>query len=185
MSDEHLPRVVKRRDLLATVGAGVAAIGIGSVWAQARTDAAPLQVLTEAEKLTLEALGDTLLPGAAAAGVAFYVDAQLASAAPLLMLKYLDVPLPAIQFYRDGLRAAGDMARSRFARAFHEITADQRSDLVREFSSANPAGWSGPPAPLFYFALRADAIDVYYGTEQGFAALGIPYMAHIAPPASW
>jgi hypothetical protein len=33
--------------------------------------------------------------------------------------------------------------------------------------------------------LRADAVDVVYGTMEGYEALGIPYMAHIAPDKRW
>lgn len=46
-------------------------------------------------------------------------------------------------------------------------------------------GWSGPPAPLVYFVLRSDALDVVYGTEAGFALLDVPYMPHIPPERRW
>ena len=45
--------------------------------------------------------------------------------------------------------------------------------------------WSGPPASYVMFLLRADALDVVYGTQAGFAKLGIPYSAHILPEANW
>ena len=45
--------------------------------------------------------------------------------------------------------------------------------------------WRGPPAAFFLFVLRMDAIDVVYGTQDGFDRLDLPYMAHIAPPARW
>jgi hypothetical protein len=52
--------------------------------------------------------------------------------------------------------------------------------------AGSPAGWAGGvPAPLFYFGLRSDAIDVVYGTVDGFAKLGIPYMPHILPTTAW
>jgi hypothetical protein len=35
------------------------------------------------------------------------------------------------------------------------------------------------------FVLRADALDVTYGTPGGFENLGIPYMAHIMPEQPW
>jgi hypothetical protein len=57
--------------------------------------------------------------------------------------------------------------------------------LVREISGTVPAEWSGPPAPLFYFVTRNDAVDVFYGTREGFATLEIPYMPHILPRESW
>ena len=46
-------------------------------------------------------------------------------------------------------------------------------------------GSSGPPASYVMFLLRADALDVVYGTQAGFAQLGIPYSAHILPEANW
>ena len=46
-------------------------------------------------------------------------------------------------------------------------------------------GWQGPPGPFVYLLLRSDAVDVVYGTMDGYAALGIPYMPHIAPSKRW
>ena len=43
-----------------------------------------------------------------------------------------------------------------------------------------------PPAAGFvYFVLRSDAVDVVYGTVEGYAELGIPYQAHIMPLKRW
>ena len=39
----------------------------------------------------------------------------------------------------------------------------------------------GRRGPFVYLLLRSDAVDVVYGTMDGYAALGIPYMPHIAP----
>jgi hypothetical protein len=33
--------------------------------------------------------------------------------------------------------------------------------------------------------LRSDAVDVVYGTVEGYDALGIPYMPHITPVTRW
>jgi len=46
-------------------------------------------------------------------------------------------------------------------------------------------GWQGPAGGLVYTVLRNDAVDVVYGTMEGYAALGIPYMPHIAPTKRW
>lgn len=176
-----------RRAFLQQLGAAaVAAMTVhGLLPAQARAAGLRHAVLTEAEVKVLEALGDTLLPGAAKAGIAHYVDTQLASRAPLLMLRYLDFPVPLVDFYRQGLAALDALATSRHQKPFCELANLQRDDLVFALAKTNPADWKGPPAPLFYFALRADAVDTVYGTMQGFEALGIPYMAHIAPKESW
>jgi len=45
--------------------------------------------------------------------------------------------------------------------------------------------WKGAPASFFFFVLRSDAADLVYGTEEGFAKIGVPYAAHIAPKSSW
>ena len=36
---------------------------------------------------------------------------------------------------------------------------------------------AGPPGPFVYLVLRSDAVDVVYGTMDGYAALGVPHMA--------
>jgi hypothetical protein len=46
-------------------------------------------------------------------------------------------------------------------------------------------GWQGPPGPFVYVVLRSDAVDVVYATMDGYAGLGIPYMAHIEPEKRW
>lgn len=179
-----------RRDFLVAGGGGLIGLGLasacGPLGARAARDRGErFRVLGEADGRALEALGDTLLPGAAAAGIAHYVDHQLASPAPLLMLRYVDYPGPFAQFYADGLAALDGAARARHARAFTALAAADRDALVRDIAGQNPPGWSGPPAPLFYFVAKNDAMDVVYGTPEGFAALGIPYMPHIAPTKPW
>jgi hypothetical protein len=175
-----------RRDFLVTGGGGLVALGLASACARAARDRGEsFRVLGEADARALEALGDTLLPGAAAAGIAHYVDHQLAGPTPLLMLRYVDYPAPFARFYAEGLAALDGVARARHARAFAALGAADRETLVREVAGQNPPGWSGPPAPLFYFVTRNDAMDVVYGTPEGFATLGIPYMPHIAPTERW
>ena len=38
---------------------------------------------------------------------------------------------------------------------------------------------------LVYSVLRNDAVDVVYGTVEGFARIGVPYLPHILPPRTW
>jgi hypothetical protein len=179
-----------RREFLTGVGSGLVGLTIATSYGaispeQARARGVALQVLSESEGRTLDALGNVLLPGAAGAGIAHYVDSQLASKTPLLMLRYLDYPGSFADFYRQGLASLEALAHSRYARSFLKLRSSLRVELVREISQKNPPGWSGPPAPLFYFVTRNDAVDVYYGTQQGFKRLRIPYMAHIVPPEEW
>ena len=66
-----------------------------------------------------------------------------------------------------------------------ELDDAQSSALLAEIAGDKAPGWEGPPASFAFFVLRSDACDVVYGTEAGFASLGIPYMAHIAPAQAW
>jgi hypothetical protein len=153
----------------------------------ARKARVPFRILGSDEASTLEALGDVLLPGSAANGLAHFIDHQLSGppADNMLMIRYLGVQPPFTDFYRNGLRGLDAAARSDSAMAFADLGADAASRLVGSLAAGQLAAWSGPPAGLFYFVLRNDAIDVTYGTPAGFAALGIPYMAHIEPPSRW
>lgn len=155
---------------------------------EARRQSATMRILAPKEVATLEALADTLLPGSRELGIAHYIDHQLAEPADrqLLMIKYLNVDPPFAAFYREGLAALERAAASGGEGSFDELPEDLKHELVARMSRENPPGWGdGPPAPFFYFILRNDALDVTYGTMDGFAALGIPYMAHIEPPSRW
>jgi hypothetical protein len=182
--------LVSRRFVLAQMAASVSALAIQSACGPispraARAQGMALRHFNAAEGAALEALGDTLLPGAAAAGVAHYVDDQLGRENPLLFLKYMDWTGPYIDFYTQGLRSLERYSAARDGVSFTGASPEQRTALVRQIAAATPAGWSGPPAPLFYFVARNDALDVYYGTAEGLEKLQIPYMPHIVPPAKW
>jgi Gluconate 2-dehydrogenase subunit 3 len=180
-----------RRDFLRATAAGVVGAGL---WLQApgaanAAAATPykLRTLTPAERVTLDALGETLLPGAAAAGISAYIDSQLtlSAAEQTLMIKYLGVPPPFAGFYQSGLKVLDEFAVAKSRRRFAALIPTARLELVQAIGAGAPASWSGPPAELFHFVLRNDALDVMYGTRRGFASLGVPYMAHILPPTAW
>jgi len=154
---------------------------------EARARALPLMVLGEDEAASLEALGEVLLPGARAAGIAAYVDHQLAGdpGDALLIARSMGVAPPFVDFYRAGLKALEAASRRRHEAGFAALPEAAQIELVRQLSQANPEGWSGSPAPFFYAVTRNDAIDVVYGTVEGFERLGVPYMPHILPQRSW
>ena len=154
---------------------------------QARDKGVPLGVLSTVEAATLDALGEVLLPGSAAAGLSHFIDHQLAAPADqqLLMIKYLGVNPPFSGFYRQGLAALDAAALGAHQRLFSDLAASERHALITQIAQGDPPGWSGPPAPFFYFVTRNDALDVVYGTREGIESLGIPYMAHILPPSRW
>jgi hypothetical protein len=181
---------ITRRDILARMGTGLVVLTIGGPWeamspAEASARGVPLRLLTAEEGRILNALAEVLLPGAGDAGVAHYVDDQLGRENPSFFLKYMDITDPYVEFYRQGLRSLDQVSIARHRRAFARLSRKQKEMLVRELSQGNPPGWSGPPGPLFYLVTRNDAVDVYYGTPRGFRRLGIPYLAHIRPPAKW
>lgn len=154
---------------------------------EARARGADLRVLAAGEARTLEALGETLAPGAAEAGFVHYLDAGLAAgpADSLLMIRYLDVPPPWADFYRAVARALDSATRARFSRAFADLAAEERDSLVAAMATNEIAPWSGPPAGFAFFVLRNDAVDVVWGTEEGFARLGLDYQAHLPPETPW
>jgi hypothetical protein len=173
---------------------GTAAIGALGLWGGARLRwlvpahaderQLPLRVLTPKQARCLEAFADTLLPGSAKAGVAHFVDLQLALPLheQMLLVRYLGVEPPFPAFYAGGLAALDALVTRERGRKFADLAIDDRVAFVGRLAQENPGGWAGPPAPLFYFTVRGDALDVLYGTREGIESLGIPYMAHIEPP---
>jgi hypothetical protein len=154
---------------------------------QARAAKIPYRTFGADDVQVLEALGEILLPGSAAAGLAHYLDQQLSGtpSESMLMIKYLRVAMPFADFYRQGLRAAESSARAVYGRSLVKLDAGRGRALATGMADGQLEGWHGPPAGLFYFVLRNDAVDVVYGTQAGFAMLAVPYMAHIPPPSRW
>ena len=155
--------------------------------AEARTAGVPFRTLEAAHVRTLDALGDVLLPGSAAAGLAHLIDHQL-SGPPgdsMLMIKYLGLNPPFTDFYKGGLAGTESAAQMQFMKPFGELAPQDANTLVAAMAKGDLPGWSGPPPPLFFFVLRNDAVDATYGTPSGFERLSVPYMAHIAPPTRW
>ncbi len=181
-----------RRSFLSGAGAGLLTFSLGGCKVEmtpgeARRQQASYSILNAEEVRVLDALAETLLPGAAAAGMAHFIDHQLAAAPgrQLLMIKYLGVDPPFSAFYQAGLTALNVYSKTRYGQPFPAIDPAQAHELVTTISQENPAGWEGAPAPFFYFVLRNDAVDVLYGTRAGIEGLGIPYMAHIEPATPW
>ncbi len=184
--------LTNRRSFLQGTGLGLLSFSLGGANVllsprQARAQGADFKLLDASEASILEAFGEVLVPGARAAGIAHFVDQQM-SIDPnesLFMAKYLNVPPPYADFYRAGLAALNRLSQALFDKDFDVIAQTNAVDLVRTISSSVPDGWEGPPAPLFYICVRADAVDVVYGSVEGFAKLGVPYMPHILPPENW
>lgn len=158
---------------------------------EARAKGADFKFLSADEVELLETFGEALAPGAREYGIAHFVDQQL-SVDPddaLLMIKTFNVPPPYAEFYRAGLAALDGHSRAVHGKPFTELDEEQTisvmDGLVAALGGGQPEGWDGPPAVLVFLAIRSDAVDVAYGTADGFERLGVPYMPHIMPAKPW
>ena len=145
-------------------------------------------IVFDAEEIKLvKSICSILVPGAKEAGVAHFIDHQLGVDPndSLLVLKYFNFPPPYVDFYRPVLNEISSLSQRMFKKAPGDLDKADAHKLIESIRDANPEGWQGPPAPLAYHALRNDAVDVVYGTPEGFEKLGVPYMEHILPPENW
>jgi hypothetical protein len=183
---------MERRVFLKGAGMGMLAFTIGGVETlmtpgQARAQGVPFRLLKAAEAETIEAVGETLVPGAQKSGIAHFVDQQV-SVPPgeaLLEARQLNVRPPFINFYRAVIGAVDKASTARSGRRFAALSAAEQHDFVDLMRQNKIDGWQGPPGAFAYLVLRSDALDVVYGTMEGYESLGVPYMAHIAPEKRW
>jgi hypothetical protein len=183
---------MERRTLMKGGALGTLAFIVGGteVWltpSQAHAQKAAMGVLKPDEVETLEAVGETLLPGARKAGIANFVDHQLGIAPGdcLLMARIANVQPPFANFYHGALAAIERASLASGNKKFAQLTAAEQYDFVDRMRQNKIDGWQGPPGPFIYFLIRHDAVDVTYGTVEGIESLGIPYMAHILPERRW
>ena len=183
---------IERRALIkgAAMGALAFTVGGGEVLLTpraARSQGVPLRTLTVAQAATLDALGETLVPGARQAGISQFVDQQISIPAEeaLLEARILNVRPPYANFYRAALGAVERASQALNGQPFADLSQAEQRSLVDNMRQNKVEGWQGPPGPFVYLVLRSDAVDVVYGTMDGYAALGIPYKPHIAPSKRW
>lgn len=181
-----------RRNFLKTGAMGALTFKLGGCDVQmspreAREKGVSFETLSADEARVLARFCDVLLPGAAQEGAVHFIDNQISGdpADCLSILRYMDWPPPYADFYKAGAAALDALSRARFDAAFADLDEDSAKAMTTEISAGQPEGWSGPPAPLFYFVLRSDAVDVVYGTMAGFEKLSVPYLAHIEPESKW
>jgi hypothetical protein len=183
---------IERRVFLKGAGMGMLAFTVGGVEVmmtprEARAQGVPFRLLKSAEAETIEAIGEALVPGAQRAGVAHFIDQQI-SVSPgeaLLEARDLNVRPPFANFYRAAIGAIDRASMARSGRSFAALSAAERHDFVDLMRQNKLDGWQGPPGAFVYTVLRSDAVDVVYGTMEGYEQLGVPYMAHIAPIVRW
>src|ERR1700729_295751 len=183
---------MERRVFLKGAGLGVFAFTVGGASVlmtpgEARAQGAPFRLINAKGAETIEALGETLVPGAKHAGIAHFVDQQV-SVPPgeaLLEARQLNVRPPFVNFYRAAIGAVDKASEARSGRRFAALSTTDQHDFVDLIRQNKIEGWQGPAGGFVYFVLRSDAVDVVYGTMDGYESLGVPYMPHIAPDKRW
>jgi len=184
---------IERRAFIKGAGIGALAFTVGGVEMmltprQAHAQHAALRTLNPDQAATLAAIGEALAPGAREAGIANFVDQQL-SIPPedaLLEARIMNVRPPYANFYRAALGAIDGASAAKYdGRGFAKLNAAEQHDFIDLMRQNKLDGWKGPPSPFVYFLLRSDAVDVVWGTMEGYAQLGVPYQPHIAPTRSW
>jgi hypothetical protein len=184
---------IERRALMKGAAASALGFSVGGTPIllsprAARAQNIPIRTLSPEQVETLEALGDTLVPGAIQAGISHFVDHQLSipHSEALLEARILNVRPPYVNFYRAALGAVDKASQAKNGdKKFAQLSAGERHEFVDLMRQNKIDGWQGPAGPFVYLIMRSDAVDVVYGTMEGYAALGIPYMPHIAPEKRW
>lgn len=187
------PDDINRRKFVRNTGLGVLAFNVAGVPTlltprAAQAEGVTFNRLTQVDAALLATFADHILPGAAAAGVVHFVDHQLGADPQecLLMCKYFpEIKAPFDSFYNGGIAALRQSVSTLHEKSFEALTTAEKNAVTDSLWQGKVENWSGPPPPLFYMMVRSDAVDVVYGTKDGFDELSIPYMAHIMPKEKW
>ena len=184
---------IERRAFMQGAAVGTLAFTVGGVEvlllpSEARAQKVPLKVLTADEAHRLEAVSEALVPGAREAGIAHFVDQQC-SVPPheaLLGIRIGNVPPPFVNFFRAALTEIDRQCDATHGKPFAALTPDEQRDFIALMRVGKHPDWKGPPPQqAIYGSFRADAVDVVYGTMEGFERLGVPYMPLVPPKAGW
>jgi hypothetical protein len=180
-------RVFNQGALIGALAFAVGGVDVLLTPRQACAQGVPLRTLKADEASTLAAVGEALVPGARTAGIVQFVDQQISIPAEeaLLEARILNVRPPYANFYRAALGAIDGASKARHGHGFAELDPSAQHDFIDVMRQNKIEGWQGPPGAFVYVLLRSDAVDVVYGTMDGYAGLGVPYMPHIAPTRSW
>jgi hypothetical protein len=92
---------------------------------------------------------------------------------------------PYANFYRAAIGAIDKVAAAQADQRFAGLPASAQREFVSLMRQGKHQGWQGPAQGFVYLVTRSDAVDVVYGTVEGYEALGIPYQAHIMPLKRW
>ena len=143
---------IERRDFMKRAATGALAFTVGGVETlltarEARAQNVPFRLLKANEAETIEALGETLVPGARTAGVAHFIDQQI-SVPPgeaLLEARILNVRPPYGNFYRAALGAVDTASKAlNNGRSFAQLNPSEQHDFVDALRQHKVQGWQGP-----------------------------------------
>src|SRR5579871_6453785 len=116
---------MERRAFMQGAAMGALAFSVGGVDVlltarEARAQGAAFKTLTSEQVATLEALGETLVPGAREAGIAHYIDQQISGPADdaLLVARVMSIRPPFANFYRASLGAIDRAAQAQSNKHF-------------------------------------------------------------------
>lgn len=138
-------------------------------------------MLWEDEFLLLAMIAEQIIPadrdpGAREAGVADYIDRQLAPGGRIA---------DALEDYRVGLAAVQQAARKMFAKPFQALAWGQQTELLKaiEGNRTDPAHWVRQPSAEFFQMVRRHTIEGYFGHPRhggnrglaGYRLLGIEF----------
>jgi hypothetical protein len=182
---------VERRQLLKVGGASLAITAAAPLSLfdprKARAEGIPFKVLSSDEATTIESLSDALVPGARDAGVSHYIDHELASPSPRLLLRFAQLRGPMAPYYHGALAAFASSMKAQGNSAFAALSPEAQHAIIEALRTGAMKPWDAGAiaTPIFYGMMRNDGVDVVYGSEQGFKNLDIPYMPHIMPKTTW
>src|SRR5258707_10195974 len=142
---------IERRALLRGAAAGALAFTVGGAELlltprAARAQGVPLRTLSAAQAETLDALGETLVPGARQAGMSHFIDQQI-SILPeeaLLEARILNVRPPYANFYRAALGALAKAAAAQADQRFAWLPRPAQREFVGLMRPAKLRGSQGP-----------------------------------------
>jgi Gluconate 2-dehydrogenase subunit 3 len=183
---------IRRRAFMKGAAMGALAFTVGGIEVmltagEARARGVPFRLFNAHQGETIEALGEALVPGARKAGIAHFIDHQISGppTEALLQARIMNMQPPFASFYRAAIAAVDHGSEKLYGRKFVQLTAQEQRELIILMRQNKIEGWQGPNGSFVYAVLRADSVDVVYGTMEGYEALGIPYQAHIAPEKRW
>src|SRR5256884_4586828 len=157
---------IERRAFMKGAAIGALAFSVGGADVlltprAARAQGVPLRSLTAEQAATLEALGETLVPGARVAGISPFVDQQISIPAEeaLLQARILNVRPPYANFYRAALGAIDRASQGlNNGRPFAELSEAAQRGFVDNMRQNKIEGWQGPGGSFVYLLLRSDAV---------------------------